>query len=99
MSIHQPSDCGRGYTKRSVELKGASVIAAAVVRKTAIQFAKLVSLYHAIAGLSYCCADQPIVLVVPAILSANKLAHSLGQQRDGPDPIRKTSRSVRDHEA
>jgi hypothetical protein len=99
MSIHQPYDCGRGHTKRSVELKGVSVIAAAVVRKTAIQFARLVSLYHAIAGVSYCCADQPIVFVVTAILSAIKLALSLRQQRNRPDPIRKRSRSMRDDHA
>jgi hypothetical protein len=99
MSIHQPYDCGRGHTKRSVELKGASAIAAAVVRKTAIQFARLVSLYHAIAGVSHCGADQPIVLVVTAILSAIKLALSLRQQRNRPDPIRKRSRSMRDDQA
>jgi hypothetical protein len=99
MSIHQPYDCGRGHTKRSVKLKGASAIAAAVVRKTAIQFARLVSLYHAIAGVSHCCADQPIVLVVTAILSAIKLALSLRQQRNKLDPIRKRSRSMHDHQA
>jgi hypothetical protein len=82
-----------------VELKGASAIAAAVVRKSAIQFARLVSLYHAIAGVSHCGADQPIVLVITAILSAIKLALSLRQQRNRPDPIRKRSQSMRDDEA
>ena len=80
-------DCGREHTKRSVELKGASAIAAVVVHKTAIQFARLVSLYRAIAG--DCCVDQPAVLVVMAILSAIKLALLLRQQRNRPDPIRK----------
>jgi hypothetical protein len=100
MCIRQPEhsyDCGRGRTKRSVELKGASAIAAAVVRKIAIQFARLVSFYHAIAGLSHCCVDQPTVLVVTAILSAIKLALSLRQQRNRRDRIRKrSSRSMRD---
>jgi hypothetical protein len=96
MSIHQPYDCGRGHTKRSVELKGASATATAVVRKTAIQFARLVSLYHAIAGVPHCGADQPIVFVVTAILSAIKLALSLRQQRNRPDLIRKRNRSMRD---
>ena len=54
--------------------EGASAIAAVVVRKTAIQFARLVFLYHTIAGMSYCCADQPLVLMFTAILSAVKLA-------------------------
>lgn len=100
MSIHQPYDYGRGHTKRSVELKGASTIAAAVARKTAIRFARLVALYHAIAGLSYCCVDQPTVLVVTAILSAIKFALSLRQQRHRPDPIQKRrSRSMRDEQA
>jgi hypothetical protein len=62
--------------------EGASTIAAAVVRKTAIQFVRLVSLYHAIAGMSDCCADQPLVLVFTAILSAVKLALSVRQRRN-----------------
>jgi hypothetical protein len=89
MSIHRPYDCSRGHTKRSVELTGASTIAAAVVRKTPIQFAGLVSPYYAIAEVSHCCADQPIVLVVTTILSAIKLALSLRQQRNRPDPVRR----------
>jgi hypothetical protein len=71
--------------------EGASTIAAAVVRKTAIQFVRLVSLYHTIAGMSYCCAGQPLVFVFAAILSAVKLALSLRQRRNRPDFIRKTS--------
>ena len=71
--------------------EGAATIAAALVRKTAIQFVRLVSLYHTIAGMSYCCADQPLVLVFTAILSAVKLALSLRQRRNRPDFIRKTS--------
>jgi hypothetical protein len=82
-------DCGRENTKRSVELKGASAIAAVVVHNTAIQLARLVSLHRAIAGLSHSCIDQPAVLVVVVILSAIKLALSLCQQRNRPDPIRK----------
>jgi hypothetical protein len=34
MSIHQSYDCGRGHTKRSVELKGASTIAGAQDRNS-----------------------------------------------------------------
>jgi hypothetical protein len=86
-------DCGREHTKRSVELKGASAIAAVVVHKTAIQFARLVSHYYAIAGVSHCSADQPIVLVVTAILSAIKLVLSQPQQRNRPDPIRRRSQA------
>lgn len=71
--------------------QGASPIFAAVVRKTAIQLARLVSLYHTIAGMSYCCADRPIALVFTVILSAIKLALSLRQHRNRPDPIRKRS--------
>jgi hypothetical protein len=100
MWIHQLEhtyDRCRGYANRALELNGASAIAAAVVRKSAIQFARLVSLYHAIAG-SYCCVDQPTVLVVTAILSAIKLTLSLRQQRNRPDSIRK-SRSMRDDQA
>jgi hypothetical protein len=35
-------DCGRGHTERSVKLKDASAIAAAVLRKTAIQYTRFV---------------------------------------------------------
>src|SRR5260370_31624177 len=54
-------DCGREHTERSVKLKGASAIAAVVVHKTAIQFARLVSHYHAITGVSHCSADQALL--------------------------------------
>ena len=103
MCIHQlehTDDCGRGCTKRSIELKGASAIAAAIVRKIAIQIARLVSFYQAIAGLSHSCVDQPTVLVVTVILSAIKLTLSLRQHRNRPDPIRKRrSRTMRDDQA
>lgn len=82
-------DCGREHAKRSVELKGASAIAAVVVHNTAIQLARLVSLHRAIAGLSHSCIDQPAVLVVVVILSAIKLALSICQQRNRPNSIRK----------
>jgi hypothetical protein len=71
--------------------EGASTIAAALVRKAAIQFVRLVALYHTISGMSYCCADQPLVLVLTAILSAVRLALSLRQRPNRPDFIRKTS--------
>src|SRR6266446_5340000 len=90
MSIRQSDDCGRGHTRLSVEPKGASAVAAAVVRKTANQFAKLVFHYHAIAAVSHCSSDQPIVLVITAILSTIKLSLSLRQQRNMPYPIRKS---------
>lgn len=32
--------------------------------RTAIEFPRLVSLYHSNAGASHCCADQPIALLV-----------------------------------
>ncbi len=96
--LEHGNDCGREHTERSV--KGASAIAAVVVHNTAIQFARLVSLHRAIAGLSHSCIDQPAVLVVVVILSAIKLAVSLFQQRNRPDPIRKRrSRSMRDEQA
>jgi hypothetical protein len=90
-------DCGRGHTKRSVELKDESAIAAVVLRKTAIQFTRFVSLYYAVAGASHCCVDQPIVLLVTTMLSAIKLALSLRYRRNRPDPIRKKSQSIRDN--
>jgi hypothetical protein len=74
---------------------GTSTIAAAVVRKTVIQLVRLVSLYHTIAGMSYCCADQPLVLMFTAILSAVRLGLSLRRRRNRPDFIRKI-RSRRD---
>jgi hypothetical protein len=63
-------NCSRGHTKRSVELKDESASAAAVLRKTAIQFTRFASLYHSIAGASHCCVGQPIVLLVTTMLSA-----------------------------
>jgi hypothetical protein len=71
--------------------EGASTIAAAVVRKTAIQLVRLVSLYHTIAGMSYYGADQPLVLMFTAILSAVRLGLSLRRRRNRPDLIRKMS--------
>ena len=64
-----------------------SVIGAAVLRKTAIQFTRFVSLYHAIAGSSHCCVDQPIVLMVTTMLSAIKLALSLVKSHPSAPPF------------
>ena len=66
-----------------------SAIAAVVVRKTAIQFARFASLFHAVVGLSHPCVDQPTVLVVTVILSTIKLALSLLQQRNSSNPVQK----------
>jgi hypothetical protein len=82
-------DCSQKHTRIFVKLKGASAIAAVLVHNTAIQFARLLSLHRAIAGLPHSGMDQPAILVVMVILSAIKLAGSLCQQRKRLDPIRK----------
>jgi hypothetical protein len=93
MCIRQPQHgygCGqKTHAKGFAELKGASAIAAVVVHNTAIQFGRLLSLHRAIAGLLHSGIDQPSVLVVMVILSAIKLAASLCQHRNRPDPLRK----------
>ena len=88
MTINQPKhscNCGRGHTERSVEPTDASAIVATLLRKTAIQLARFLSLYHAMAGASHCGADQPIALLFTAILSVIKLVLSLCYQRNRPD--------------
>ena len=75
--------------------EGASTIAAAVVRKAAIHFVRLVSLYHTIAGTSYCCADQPLVLMFTASCRRRNLPSRYVSGAAGQIFIRKTSQPAR----